>query len=206
MLHVQVNLITADPRVLGDLIRRIEGEVRPAAESQPGSLGMSLSTNPESDVALLESFWASGEDMQAGKAVVAQGLQELTRRAQGTVAVTFERYEVPVFEVEGSLGSGEGVRLTRMDVEPSQAEDAIAWFGDTAVPWLADTGGFCSALLYVDWASGHLVSKTLWLDLQALAASRSAAEAIRKAAVEATDCVIGAVEEYRLIFSSAQLP
>jgi quinol monooxygenase YgiN len=202
MLHVEVNSITADPPGVREMIRRIDEEVRPAAESQPGSLGLALHVGPGSGIALLEAFWASGGALQAGAAMVAPGLRELARRAGAKV--TTERYEVPVFEVEGPLGLAEGMRLTRMEVEPSQAADAIEWFGDTAVPWLSDTGGFCSALLYVDWASGQLVSETAWRDAQALAASRSTAEAIRAAAAEATGCVIGSTAEYRLVFSSAR--
>lgn len=202
MLQVELSVVTADPREVRELIRRVDSEVRPVAEGQPGSLGLSLHEGPGSDVALLEAFWVSGEALQAAAAMVAPGLQELARRAGGEV--TTERYEVPVFEVEGPLGSAVGMRLTRMGVEPSEAEDAIEWFGDTAVQWLSDTAGFCGALLYVDWASGHLVSETVWRDAQALAASRNAAEAIRTAAVEATGCVIGSVAEYRQVFSSAR--
>jgi hypothetical protein len=36
-----------------------EREVRPAAESRPGSLGLSLLASPEAGAAVLESFWAS---------------------------------------------------------------------------------------------------------------------------------------------------
>src|SRR5215471_5566978 len=154
MLHVDVTVITADPRVLDDLLSRVQSEVRPAVESQPGNLGMSLHTSPEGDVAMLESFWASGDDMRTGQEVVAPVVEELSQRARRT---STESYEVPVFEVEGHLGAGEDVRRTPMDVEPSRAEDAVAWYGDTAVPWLSDTSGFCGALLYVDWASGHLI-------------------------------------------------
>ena len=41
MLHTRLDLITADPLVLGGCIKYIEGEVRPAVESLPGSLGLS---------------------------------------------------------------------------------------------------------------------------------------------------------------------
>ena len=64
----------------------------------------------------------------------------------------------------GGLGSGNA----------EQPQDAAAWYGDAAVPQLADAAGFCAALLYADWASGRLVSETVWQDLRALAASRSA--------------------------------
>lgn len=57
MLHARLDLITADPRVLGGCIKYIESEVRPAVESQPGSRGLSLLASPEPGAAVLESFW-----------------------------------------------------------------------------------------------------------------------------------------------------
>jgi hypothetical protein len=202
MLHVQLNLITADPRLLGDSIKFIENEVRPSVESQPGSLGLSLQMNPELGVAILESFWVSGDALRASERVVAPSCAAAVRRVSGTVTV--ERYAVPVFEQEAPLRSGECARLTRMDVLPSAADDAVEVFGDTVVPRLADTDGFCSALLFVDWNSGHSIMETLWRDPEALAASRGAAAAVRVDTVSATNGVIRAVEEYRLVFSSAR--
>ena len=202
MLHVRLNLITADPVRLGDSIKYIEAEVCPAVESQPGNLGMSLQANPELGVAILESFWASHDTLLDSERIVAPSRREAVRRATGTVAV--ERYRVPVFELEGPMPGGSGVRLTRMDVDPLRVEDAVEVFGDTAVPWLADTEGFCCTLLFVDHNSGHLVSKTVWRDSQALAGSRSAAAAMRVQAVDATGCVVRAVEEHSLVFSTAR--
>jgi len=46
MLHVRLNLITADPIRLGDSVRFVENVVRPVVESQPGNLGMALNLNP----------------------------------------------------------------------------------------------------------------------------------------------------------------
>jgi hypothetical protein len=51
--------------------------------------------------------------------------------------VTRERYAVLVFERVAPLRGGQGVRVTPMDVESSplsNVEDAVAWYGDTAVP------------------------------------------------------------------------
>jgi hypothetical protein len=86
----------------------------------------------------------------------------------------------------------------------SNIEDAVAWYGDTAIPSLADNSGFCAALLYADWASGQLISETVWQDPDALAASRSAARAGEAAAAAAVHGVIRASAEYRLVFSSAR--
>jgi heme-degrading monooxygenase HmoA len=127
VLHVRFNLIIADPLLLSESSKYIEGEVRPLVESQPGNLGLSLMASLEDGVAILESFWASNDAMRASEKVVAPARNEVIRRAKGTISV--ERYQVPVFEREARLRGGEGVRLTRMDAEPSAVEDVIEVFG-----------------------------------------------------------------------------
>ena len=42
MLHVRLNMITTDHLTAGEWVQYIESEVRPAVESEPGSLGLSL--------------------------------------------------------------------------------------------------------------------------------------------------------------------
>src|SRR5262249_46679227 len=152
-----------------------------------------------------ESFWESEGPLVNSEDVIASSLREAALRTGGTV--TRERYEVLVFEREAPWRGGQGARVTRMNVEPSQLssiEDAVAWYGDTVVPQLADTGGFCAALLYADWASGRLISETVWQDPHALATSRGTATAGEAAAAEALKGVIAAGGEYRLVFSSAR--
>jgi heme-degrading monooxygenase HmoA len=202
MQHVRFNLITADPLRLGDSVKFIESEVRPQVDSQPGSLGTSLYADAEHGLAILESFWVSGDAMRASERAVSPHRREAVQRAAGTVSV--ERYQVPVFEVEAPLRTGGGLRLTRMDLEPSKVEDAVETYGDTAVPWLAESEGFCSALLLVDAGTGHSISETIWRNEEALAATRSLAAAVRVDTVASTDCVIRAVEEYGLVSTSAR--
>jgi heme-degrading monooxygenase HmoA len=204
VLHVRFNLITSDPKMLGDSVTFIQAEVRPRVEGQPGNLGMSLYTNPDLGIAVVESFWVSGDALRASEQVVSPSRHEAVRRAAGTVSV--ERYRLPVFEREAPLDIGAGLRLTRMDLEPFTVEDAVEAYADTAVPWLADTEGFCSALLLVDRTTGHSIGETIWRSPQALAASRSVAAAVRVDTVASMGCVIRAVEEYGLVFSSAWIP
>jgi hypothetical protein len=71
---------------------------------------------------------------------------------------------------------------------------------------MADTiGGFCGALLLVDWDSGHSISETMWDSHKALAASRGEAAAVRVETVQSTGALIRAVEEYDLVFSTARI-
>lgn len=202
MLHVRLNLITADPIRLGDSVKFVENEVRPMVESLPGNLGTALKLNADLGLAILESFWVSGDALRVSEQKAAPSRAAAVQRATGTVTV--ERYSVPVFEREAPLRSGEGVRVARLDVPPGAVEDTVTAFGDVTVPWLADTEGICSTLLFIDRTSGRSVVETVWRDPEALEASRSAAAAIRVDTVRATNGVIRSVEEYQLVFSSAR--
>ena len=174
MMHVRVSLITADPRVLAGCLAYLEREVRPVVESQPGSLGLSLLAGQKPGVAIVESFWATHDHELVWAAGKTEALvrAELARRIGRPV--TPEDYQVTVFEREASLRSGEAVRLTWLEVKPMGVADVVDVFGDTAVPRLAGTPGFCGALLFAAPASGRLISETVWRDPRARAASSSA--------------------------------
>ena len=205
MLHVEVSRITGNPLRLDDAIDYIANQGRPAVERRPGNLGTSLFIDPEAGAMEFESFWESEGPLVNSEDVIASSLRGAALRTGGKV--TRERYGVLVFEREAPWRGGQGVRVTRMNVEPSQLssiEDAVAWYGDTVVPMLADTSGFCAALLYADWASGRLISETVWQDPHALATSRGTATAGEAAAAEALKGMIAAGGEYRLVFSSAR--
>ena len=206
MMHVRVILITTDPRVLAGCVAYLEREVRPVVESQPGSLGLSLLAGQKPGVAIVESFWATHDHERVWAAGETEALvrAELARRTGRPV--TPEDYQVAVFEREASLRSGKAVRLTRLEVKPIGAADVVEVFGDTAVPRLAGTPGFCGALLFADPARGRLISETVWRDPQARTASPSVAEMIRAEVLDDEDCEVRAVEDYSLVFSSAQKP
>ena len=204
MLHVRLSQITPGTLALDGCIKYIEDEVRPAMDSQPGSLGLSLLAIPEPGVAILESFWVSQLALQASENTDAILRGELARQASGPVTV--EDYEVVVFEREARLRGGQAVRLTRVEVKPSGVDDVIDVVGDTVVSSLAETPGFCSALLFADPASGRLISETVWQDAQTQAAAPSVAAIIRANVLDEDNCEIRAVEDYMLVYSSVRVP
>jgi hypothetical protein len=206
MMHVRISLITAAPPVLAGCLAYLEGKVRPVVENQPGSLGLSLLAGQDPGVAIIESFWATHEHELVWAAGATEALVrgELARRVQRPV--TAEDYQVVVFEQEAPLRSGEAVRLTRLQVKPPGVADVAEVFGDTAVPRLVEVPGFCATLLFAAPASGQLISQTVWRDPSARAASPGVAEMIRAEVLDDEDCEIRAVEDYRLVFSSARKP
>ena len=206
MMHVRFSQITADPPILAGCLAYLEDEVRPVVERQHGSLGMSLLVSQEPGVAIIESFWATHEHelVWANGDTEALIRGELARRIKQPV--TAEDYQVAVFERKAPLRSGEAVRLTWVQVKPLGVANVVDVFGDTAVPWLADTPGFCGALLFAAPARGQLISETVWRDPSARAVGPSVAEMIRAEVLDEEDREIRGVEDYSLVFSSAQKP
>ena len=204
MMHVRFSQLTADPQVLAGCVRYIERSVRPVLASLHGSLGLSLLGRAESGVAIFESFWATHDAVYLSEETEARCRGELARRIGRPV--TAEDYQVPVFERQGPLAGGEAARLTRIEVKPAGVQDVIDVFGDTAVPRLAESPGFCGALLFAAPASGQLMSETMWRDAQSRSASPNVAEMIRAEVLAEAHCEIRAVEDYALVFSSARKP
>ncbi len=132
-------------------------------------------------VTLFVSVWASWEAMSASEETEAPLRAELANRA-GT-PVTVEDYQIPIYVIFDHtirLRGGQAVRLTRIQVKPSQVDDVIEVVGDEVVPSLSEAPGFCAALLLADPASGRLISETIWRAPRARAAAPSVAAIIRR--------------------------
>jgi hypothetical protein len=200
MMHVRFSLVTAEPRVLADCVGYLQDEARPVVESQHGSLGLALLEQP--GVLIFESFWATHEALWLSNETEAAFRTGLARQIKRPVKA--EDYEVAVFEREGP--PGKAVRLMRMQVKPAGVADVVDVYGDTAVPWLADTPGFRETLLFADPAGGQLISQTGWRDPAARAASPNVAEIIRSEVLPDDGGQIRAAENYRLVFGSARKP
>jgi hypothetical protein len=201
-VHVRINLLTIDPAQLEEAVRYLEDEARPVVEEQPGSLGMSVAVDHDLGLGLIESFWVSGDAMRESEKAVVPLRKEVLRRGPGTLTV--EHAEVVSFTRVVAARPGAGLRLTRLDVDPRRVDAAVAAYEDTAVPWLSTTDGFCSARLYVERRPGRGVLETLWRDPNAMAASRGAAAAVRADTVAATEAAVRALQELRVVFTSAR--
>jgi hypothetical protein len=143
---------------------------------------------------------------------------ELAKRA-GT-PVTVWDYQIPIsviFDHAVPLLGEQAVRLTRIQVKPSQVDDVIEVVGDEVVPSLSEAPGFRAALLFADPASGRMISETIWRDSRARAAVPSVAAIIRREFPDEAGSDIpgfpdegGAeicgVADYSLVFSSIRDP
>ena len=218
MLHIRLSRIATDPPALDDCVAYIESEARQAVEFRPGSLGISVLADRTEGAALYGSVWVSWDAMSASEETEAPLRAELAKRA-GT-PVTVWDYQIPIsviFDYALLLQGGQAVRLTRIQVKPSQVDDVIEVVGDEVVPSLSEAPGFRAALLFADPASGRMISETIWRDPRARAAAPSVAAIIRREFPDEAGSDIpgfpdegGAeicgVTDYSLVFSSMRDP
>jgi quinol monooxygenase YgiN len=218
VLHIRLSRIAAGPPALDGCIAYIESETRQAVEFRPGSLGISVLADRAEGVALFGSVWASWEAMSASEETEAPLRAELAKRA-GTPITVWE-YQIPIsviFDHAVLLRGGQAVRLTRIQVKPSQVNEVIEVVGVEVVPSLSEAPGFRAALLFADPASGRMISETIWRDPRARAAAPSVAAIIRREFPDEAGSDIpgfpdegGAeicgVADYSLVFSSIRDP
>ena len=148
------------PAALDDCVAYIESEARQAVEFRPGSMGILVLADRTEGTALFGSVWVSWEAMRASEETEAPLRAELAKRAATPVAVC--DYQVPIsviFDPALLLLGGQAVRLTRIQVKPSQVDDVIEVVGDKVVPSLSEAPGFRAALLFADPASGRMISE-----------------------------------------------
>jgi quinol monooxygenase YgiN len=217
VLHIRLSRIAADPPALDDCVAYIKSEARQAVEFRPGSLGISVLADRTEGAALFGSVWVSWEAMSASEETEAPLRAELAKRA-GT-PVTVWDYQIPIsviFDPVLLLG-GQAVRLTRIQVKPSQVDDVIEVVGDEVVPSLSEAPGFRAALLFADPASGRMISEAIWRDPRARAAAPSVAAIIRREFPDEAGrdipgfpdeggAEICGVADYSLVFSSIRDP
>jgi hypothetical protein len=207
VLHTRLSRIATDPAALDGCVTYIEREIRPVLEARLGSLGISVMEDRALGVAIFGSIWATSSEMSGSEDTEVPLRGELARLAGGPVTV--ETYQVPVFELmerQALPRRGFAVRLTRIQVRPSQVDDVIGVVGDIAVPSIVEAPGFCDALLFAHPASGRLISETVWRDPGARAAAPSVAAVVRAEVPDEAGGEIQAVEDYTLVFSTVQDP
>lgn len=201
-MHARVTLMTADPERLGGAVRYVENEARRVVEDRLGNRGMSAQMHADIGVAVVTSYWISGDAMRDSEHSVAATRAEALRRGAATVSV--ERFEVTSFLRLKPADAGAGVQLTRLEAAPADVDRLISSYEDVAIPWLTEAEGLCAAVLFVDRRSGRGIAETLWRDGKTLAANRGRAADIRADTVAATGSAVRALEEFDLVFNTAR--
>jgi hypothetical protein len=202
-MHARLTMVDGDPDRVDDLVAFVESNVRPLVDVQPGSRGMALFVDRASGSGGVSSFFDSAEAMAASAAAVQGVRDKAVELIAGTATV--ETFEVPVFNRLVTPGPGAWVRMVRTHTDDlSTVDAAVEHFKATTLPALLAVPGLCSVLLFVDRDTGNAATGTVWADSSALEASREATSGIRSDTLARTGLSLTSVQEYELVFTSAQ--
>jgi hypothetical protein len=202
-MHARLTMVEGDPARVDDLVAFVESNVRPLVDVQPGSRGMALFVDRSTGKGGVSSFFDSAEDLAASAPAVQGVRDKAVELIAGTATV--ETFEVPVFNRLVAPGPGAWVRIVRTHTDDSSTVDAaVEQFKAMTVPALVAVPGLCSVLLLVDRGTGNAATSTVWTDASALEASREATLGIRSETLARTGLSLTSVEEYELVFTSAQ--
>jgi len=203
-VYARSTTIHADVQSIDAGVAHVRDEVMPALLHIDGYVGLSLLVNRESGQCIATSAWESAEAMRAS----AEQVQPIRDRAAeifgGTPQV--EEWEIATMHRDHPSHDGAYVRVTWMQRDPSEVDQAIDFMRASALPSIERYEGFCSASLLVDRSSGRLVASVTLDSRAALDHGREQATRLRAQGAEQTGALMLDVGEFELALAHLRIP
>jgi heme-degrading monooxygenase HmoA len=182
-MFARYTTVRGDPDKLEAAIEYVDSEARAAVESMPGNLGFAVAADPAGGRLVGASYWDSLETMTNSEPALAEVRAGAASTAGGEVSM--ERFEV----VEGFRHSiparGALARLSRFQMEPARADEAITNMREESVPRVKGADGLCSFQMLLDRDTGNGMVVSAWENQEAADAFWPTAEQLRARATEA---------------------
>ncbi|MEU7427682.1 hypothetical protein [Streptomyces sp. NPDC040750] len=201
-MFVRTVYATGDPAGLGPALRALDAEGHDLLEERPGYRGAGVFVDRDVGKLLTVSWWESEEARRNSDEVMREHRPALLAPFAATVAVA--NWEVAVFHTLQRPAAGGGLRLTRLEFDPVDADLLADTFHAHVVPRLETLPGLARTALLLDRARGHGLTGALFTDHRSLAASRAGQAAIRhQGAAKARATVVG-LEEFEVVHADAR--
>ncbi|MGW2718579.1 hypothetical protein [Streptomyces sp. NPDC001492] len=202
-MFVRTVYATGDPAKVDTAIRALNSQGRDLLEERPGYRGAGIFVDRELGKLLAVSWWESEEARRNSDEVMRERRGALLEPFAATTAV--ENYEAVVVHQVRQPEAGGGLRLTRLEFDPMDADLLAETFRASVVPRLDSLSGLARTSLLVDRERGRGLVGALFTDRNALAASRGAQAAARhEGAAKAHVTVIG-LEEFEVVHADARV-
>jgi len=117
-----------------------------------------------------------------------------------------EEWEIALMHRDHPSHDGACVRVTWMQRDPSEVDQALEYMRTSALPTIEAYQGFCSASLLVDRSSGRLVASVTLDDRAALDRTREQAGQLRAQGAEQTGARMLEVGEFELAVAHLRIP
>jgi hypothetical protein len=200
---VRCTVIEGDPSTLDQGIAFVRQRVLPAVDRLEGSLGLTMVANRSTGHTVTSTLWGTRVQMAASGAVLTP-LRHEAGSVLGGIPLA-EEWEVADLYRARRDQPGFGVRSTRLEFDPADAEHLVDTVRTTTVPALALLDGFASATLLIDLDGGVGVALASFADRRAMEDSRRAAAEIRRTTVEKAHAHVTEITEGDLVIAATHL-
>ncbi|MGW1957200.1 hypothetical protein ACWCPI_31340 [Streptomyces sp. NPDC001920] len=201
-MFVRAVYTTGDPLKIDGAIRAMNTEGRDLLEDRPGYRGASVFVDRTLGKLLAASWWNSEQARRNSDEVLRERRAAMLEPFAGTLAV--ENYEALVFHQVRQPLAGGGLRLTRLEFDPMDADLLADTFRATVVPRLETLTGLARATLMVDRERGRGLAGVLFVDHASLEASRSAQAGARHEGAAKAHVTVTGLEEFEVVYTDVR--
>ncbi len=193
---------TGDPANIDTAIEGLGPEGRERIAQQPGFRGFGLFVDRELGKLMAASWWATEEDRRNSDEALREWRTAVLERFAATT--TTDNLEAVVFHPVRQPTAGAGLRITRVEFDPSDTDLFAETFRASVLPRLETLPGLARASLLVDRDRGRGVVGVMFTDHETLAASRSGQAAARHEGAAKAHVTVTGLEEFEVVFSEVR--
>ena len=204
-MNARTTTVLADKNRMDAGIADVRDNVMPAVTGMDGCIGLSMLCDRESGRCIVTTAWESEEAMAATRDRVMQMRARAVEQFGGKDAEVQE-WEIAVMHRLHAAGDDSCARVTWTRIDPAQMDRMIDNFRTTIVPALDGVPGFCSLSMLIDRQTGMGSLTAVYIDRQALEASREQIKGMREEFSAQTGMDVTEVAEFDLVLHQLRVP
>ncbi|WP_406471856.1 hypothetical protein [Streptomyces sp. NBC_01615] len=201
-MFVRTVYATGDPAKIDTAIKSLNTQGRDLLEDRPGYRGSGVFVDRVLGKLFAVSWWESEEARRNSDKVLRERRASLLEPFAATLAV--ENYEAVVFHPVRQPQTAGGLRVSRLEFDPADADLLADTFRASVVPMLESLPGLARTSLLVDRERGRGLVGTLFIDRESLAASRGAQSAARHEGAAKAHVTVTGLEEFEIVFADVR--
>ncbi|UUU36509.1 hypothetical protein JIX56_45550 [Streptomyces sp. CA-210063] len=201
-MFVRTVYATGDPANIDRAIEGLSTEGRELLEQQPGFRGFGIFVDRELGKLLAVSWWESEEARRNSDEALRERRAALLEPFAATT--TTDNFEAVVFHPIRQPEAEAGLRVTRVEFDPSDADLFTDTFRASVVPRLEALPGLARASLLIDRDRGRGLVGALFTDRESLAASRAGQAAARHEGAAKAHVTVTGLEEFEVVFADVR--
>ena len=202
-MHARSTTFMGDPTRIDDALAFTRETVAPLIAGLDGNRGMSVLADRETGRCMVNSLWTSEAAMHDSNAALAP-MRDKGGEILGSPADVSE-WEVALVHEVHPVDVGCGLRVTRLEFDPADADGAVDTVRTTTIPAAELLPGWCRISMLLDRAAGKAIVISSFRDRAAMLDSAEKVREIRTTSAEKAHARVTSVEEYEVAFTTLDL-